>query len=75
MKEVWEKPAPKKSGHTKATPQSKTKAKAAAKKAGRKYPNLVDSMNATKKQKVSGASKPSKSKGDEASSARSKAKP
>lgn len=73
MKEVWEKPAPKKSGHTKATPQSKTKAKAAAKKAGRKYPNLVDSMNATKKQKVSGASK--QSKGDEASSARSKAKP
>ncbi len=35
----------------KLTPQSKAKAKQAAKKAGRPYPNLVDNMNAAKKQK------------------------
>jgi ribosomal protein L15E len=49
--EPWEKPAPKKSRTTKLTPQSKAKAKAAAAKAGRKYPNLVDNMNAAKEQK------------------------
>jgi ribosomal protein L15E len=48
--EPWEKPAPKKSRTKKLTPQSKAKAKAAATKAGRKYPNLVDNMNAAKKQ-------------------------
>ena len=50
--EPWEKPAPKKSRHTKLTPASKSKAKAAAKKAGRKYPSLVDNMNAAKKQRA-----------------------
>lgn len=55
-KEPWEKRAPKKSGHTKLTPKSKAKAKAAAKRAGRKYPSLVDNMNAAKKQR-SGKSK------------------
>jgi ribosomal protein L15E len=48
--EPWEKPAPKKSRSTKLTPQSKAKAKAAATKAGRKYPNLVDNMKAAKEQ-------------------------
>ena len=48
--EPWEKPAPKKSRTTKLTPQSKAKAKAAASGAGRKYPNLVDNMNAAKQQ-------------------------
>lgn len=49
-KEPWEKKAPVKSKHTKLTPKSKAKAKTAAKKAGRKYPSLVDNMNAAKKQ-------------------------
>lgn len=48
--EPWEKPAPKKSKHTKLTPASKAKAKASAKKAGRPYPSLVDNMNAAKEQ-------------------------
>jgi ribosomal protein L15E len=48
--EPWKKPAPKKSRTTKLTPQSKAKAKAAAARAGRKYPNLVDNMNAAKEQ-------------------------
>jgi hypothetical protein len=48
--EPWEKPAPKKSRTTKLTPPSKAKAKAAATRAGRKYPNLVDNMNAAKQQ-------------------------
>ena len=52
-KEPWEKPAPKKSRHTKLTPKSNAKAKASAKKAGRKYPSLVDNMNAAKKQRAS----------------------
>jgi ribosomal protein L15E len=45
-----EKPAPKKSRTTKLAPKSKAKAKAAAARAGRKYPNLVDNMNAAKEQ-------------------------
>ena len=52
-KEPWEKPAPKKSKPTKLTPKSKAAARASAKKAGRKYPSLVDNMNAAKKQKAS----------------------
>ena len=48
--EPWEKPAPKKSRSTNLTPKSKAKAKAAAARAGRKYPNLVDNMNAAKEQ-------------------------
>ena len=40
-----------KSKNTKLSANSKTKAKRAAKKAGRPYPNLVDNMNAAKKQR------------------------
>ena len=46
--------------HTKLTPKSKAKAKAAAARAGRRYPNLVDNMNAAKAQKA--AEKKSRSK-------------
>ena len=46
-KKVWEKPNPKKASK-KMTPQQKAKAKAAAKKGGRKYPNLVDNMRASR---------------------------
>jgi hypothetical protein len=55
--EPWEKPAPKKSRHTKLTTSSKAKAKRAAKKAGRKYPSLVDNMNAAKKQRAAAGKK------------------
>lgn len=49
-KEVWEKPRPKSLGKPKKlTSAQKAKAKAAAKKGGRKYPNLVDNMRAAKK--------------------------
>lgn len=49
-KPVWEKPRPKSLGKSKKlTPAQKAKAKAAAKKAGRPYPSLVDNMNAAKK--------------------------
>ena len=44
----WEKKDPPKSDK-KMTPDQKAKAKSAAKKAGRPYPNLVDNMNASKK--------------------------
>jgi hypothetical protein len=50
MKQVWDKPRPKELGKSKPlSPEQKAKAKAAAKKAGRKYPNLVDNMNAAKR--------------------------
>jgi hypothetical protein len=55
LKEPWKKAAPKKSRHTKLTANSKAAAKRRAKKAGRKYPNLVDNMNASKKQRAQGA--------------------
>ena len=50
-KPPWDKPAPKKKRHTKLTAKSKAKAKAAANKAGRNYPSLVDNMNAAKEQR------------------------
>lgn len=47
-KKVWNTPNPKKKS-TPLTPAAKASAKAAAAKAGRKYPNLVDNMRAAKK--------------------------
>ena len=48
--EVWDKARPKDLGESKKlTPAKKAKAKAAAKAAGRPYPNLVDNMRAAKK--------------------------
>ncbi len=46
----WKRPNPKKKS-AKLSPESKASAKAAAKKAGRRYPNLVDNMRAAAKQK------------------------
>jgi hypothetical protein len=49
---VWEKPRPKGLGKPKKlTTAQKASAKAAAKKAGRAYPNLVDNMRAAKRNK------------------------
>jgi hypothetical protein len=49
-KPVWDKPIPKGLGKSKPlSPKKKAAAKAAAKKAGRPYPNLVDNMRAAKK--------------------------
>lgn len=50
-KAPWEKPAPKGKGRTRLTASQKASAMAAAKKAGRPYPNLIDNMNAAKKAK------------------------
>lgn len=47
---VWDKPRPKGLGKSKSlSPAAKASAKAAAKKAGRPYPNLIDNMRAAKK--------------------------
>jgi hypothetical protein len=47
--EVWNKPRPRSLGKTKKLSSAqKAKAKAAAKAAGRPYPNLVDNMRAAK---------------------------
>lgn len=73
--EPWEKPAPKKAKHTKLTSASKAKAKATAKKAGRKYPSLVDNMNAAKAQKKkTGATKKKSAGTSKAKSAKAGAK-
>lgn len=48
----WKRSAPKGSGHKKVTATQKRSAKAAAKKAGRPYPNLVDNMRAASKKKA-----------------------
>ena len=45
--EVWDTPNPAKK-HKKLSPEKKAKAKAAAKAAGRPYPNLIDNMRMTK---------------------------
>jgi hypothetical protein len=47
--EVWSKPRPESLGDpVKLSPKKKATAKAAAKAAGRRYPNLVDNMRAAK---------------------------
>lgn len=46
--EVWDKPNPAKKSKP-LTPAKKAAAKAAAKKAGRPYPNLVDNMRMARK--------------------------
>ena len=48
--EVWDKPRPKGLGSPKKlSPAKKASAKAAAKAAGRPYPNLIDNMKAARK--------------------------
>jgi len=50
MKPVWDKKRPKSLGKSsKLSSAQKSKAKALAKKAGRKYPNLVDNMRVSGK--------------------------
>jgi hypothetical protein len=51
-KEIWDKERPKGLGKPKKLSSAKkASAKAAAKKAGRPYPNLVDNMRAAKSKK------------------------
>lgn len=49
----WKRKNPKRT-RTKLTAASKAQARARARRAGRRYPNLVDNMNAAKKQKRGG---------------------
>lgn len=49
-KQVWDKARPKTEGKPQPlTAKQKASAKAAAKKAGRPYPNLIDNMRAARK--------------------------
>jgi hypothetical protein len=50
VRKPWNRPTPKSSGKIKLTPASIAWAKARAKKAGRRYPNLIDNMAATRRQ-------------------------
>jgi len=49
VKPPWKKAAPPKSKHKMLSGSQKASAKRSAKKAGRRYPNLVDNMRAAKK--------------------------
>lgn len=60
-KAPWKKPAPKGSRHTHLTSADKSRARRAAKRAGRPYPNLVDNMRAAAA-KRSGRAKTAKRK-------------
>jgi hypothetical protein len=57
----WERPAPRHARHTKLSSRDKSEAKHRAKKAGRKYPNLVDNMAVAAK-KTRGSSRTAKAK-------------
>lgn len=46
----WDRPKPKSSRKTKLSPASLAWARARAKKAGRRYPNLVDNLAASARQ-------------------------
>jgi hypothetical protein len=48
----WKKPAPKTPARATLTPESIAWAKARAKAAGRRYPNLVDNMAAARRQRA-----------------------
>ena len=52
-KAPWDRRPPRKAKHTKLTAAGKAKAKKRAKRAGRRYPNLVDNMKVAKEQKAS----------------------
>lgn len=64
-KQVWDRAAPREAKHAHLSSAKKKSAKAAAKRAGRPYPNLVDNMRAAKQQsagKKSGKKKSAKKK-------------
>jgi ribosomal protein L15E len=50
-KAPWKKAAPKSARHTKLSPARKAQAKRSAKRAGRRYPNLVDNMREAAEQR------------------------
>jgi hypothetical protein len=50
-KAPWKKPSPKKGKSKPLTSKQKSSARAKAKAKSRRYPNLVDNMNAAKKKK------------------------
>jgi hypothetical protein len=62
QKSPWKKPAPKGSRHTHLSPAEKSKARRAAKRAGRRYPNLVDNMRVAAAKRSSGRKKAAKRK-------------
>ncbi len=47
----WKQAAPKLAASTKLAPKYLARAKAAAKRAGRRYPNLIDNMAAARQQR------------------------
>lgn len=64
----WKQPKPKTASKTKLAPKYKKRAKAAAARAGRRYPNLVDNMRAAREQREAEAeSKAGNQKGPSAS--------
>lgn len=54
MTKPWKRPTPKSSAKIKLTPESIAWARARAKQAGRRYPNLIDNMAASRRQLEAG---------------------
>lgn len=54
MTKPWNRPTPKSSAKIKLTPESIAWARARAKQAGRRYPNLIDNMAASRRQLEAG---------------------
>lgn len=61
-KAPWDRAKPKRTRSTKLSAADKKKARSRAKRAGRRYPNLVDNMNAAKKKKKAAPKKRSAAK-------------
>jgi hypothetical protein len=61
-KAPWKKSAPSGSRHTRLSSADKSKARQAAKRAGRRYPNLVDNMRVAAAKRSSGGTKTAKQK-------------
>jgi hypothetical protein len=61
-KAPWKKPAPKGARHARLSSADKAKARRAAKRAGRPYPNLVDNMRVAGAKRSSGRTKAAKGK-------------
>jgi hypothetical protein len=60
----WKNPAPRPAAGRKLTPESIAWAKARARKAGRRYPNLIDNMAAAQRQAEAEAGGPATGPGE-----------
>jgi hypothetical protein len=61
----WKKPRPKTAGKTTLLPKYRALARAAARRAGRRYPNLIDNLHALRLQRAAQAPDTARARGAE----------